>query len=527
MELQRLFDMDERDRKFRIEINRIRETDRQNLRQLSRVLVPKMPQIVDAFYDHLGKFADALAIIEGAGSNVERLKKTNPRFFDRIFDAKFDAEYFESRLVIGKIHAEIGVDPKWFYAAMSTYYDVLIPIIVKAYRFQPWRIAPAMSALSKAFNLDQELIIEAYVEFGFIGKIRTTVDRCNHVAAELRNSSTTLGASSEESGRACSELANVCEQLAIASTRQSESTNAASGAMGELARLSEALQTAVENQMSALREADSAVKAVQAKIETIDQQASVWETIRDRIAAMDRVRTTVSETHAHVQEMSARSNQIGRIIQTIDDIAAQTNLLALNAAIEAARAGEHGRGFAVVAEEVRKLAEDSSNATKEISALIQAVQQGSSEASSSMERTLNDVKDAAEVTIQASEVLEAIAQSASETSEVNAKLTSAMTTVDRVAKGNAEQLSGMFKEIAGVNLAIESIAQVTEQNSAASQEVSASTEEMTAQVEELVASIQEVDAQVESLLHIIAEAKSAIEKSDRSGTEGKPKLRVA
>lgn len=517
------FKIDDRERQFRLTINRITDQDRAALRDLKRVLEPHMGKIVDEFYGHLAKFPEALAVIQSAGSSVDRLKKTNPEFFAAIFKAEFDLGYFEGRLRIGKIHAQIGLEPKWFYAAMSSYYDMLIPIIQKGYGFNKGKATRALVALQKALNIDQELIIEAYIEFGFIGEIRTIVEESTDVAGALRASSNNLRDSSEEAGRSTQELSNVCEQLAEASQRQAESTMRAASSMNALSESGKMLQSAATSQTEALGKADQAVKSVQAKIEEIDTQASVWESIRERIAAMEKVQETVGTAAASVQQMNARSDEIGRIVQTIDDIAAQTNLLALNAAIEAARAGEHGRGFAVVAEEVRKLAENSSAATKEISNLILAVQHGSQEAVQSIEQTIADFAGASEVTAQAAEVLAKIAAIAGETSTVNKDLTVAMKQVNEVTEQSLTQLDEMSNEIDSVNELIESIAAVTEENSAASQEVSASTQQMTAQVQELVASVQEVDQQVETLARVVRQARSAIEK----GQDDTPKLRAA
>ncbi|HEX2770707.1 MAG TPA: methyl-accepting chemotaxis protein, partial [Geobacteraceae bacterium] len=121
--------------------------------------------------------------------------------------------------------------------------------------------------------------------------------------------------------------------------------------------------------------------------------------VQETVAGMNRITERVKETAATLERLGSRSDQIGEIVGTIEDIADQTNLLALNAAIEAARAGEQGRGFAVVADEVRALAERTTKATKEIAQMIKAIQNETIGAVTSMEEGVKEVergtKDAA------------------------------------------------------------------------------------------------------------------------------------
>jgi methyl-accepting chemotaxis protein len=236
---------------------------------------------------------------------------------------------------------------------------------------------------------------------------------------------------------------------------------------------------------------------------------------------MGAIKTKVDLSAEKVHEMGQRSDQIGIIVETISDIASQTNLLALNAAIEAARAGEHGKGFAVVADEVRKLAERSSVATKEIGGLIKGIQKTVLEAVTAMNEGAAEVESGVNLAGQAGHALKdilksvegvnqqvgQIATAAKHMNTLSNDLVSAVDSVSAVVEENTAATEQMAAGSNEVTQAIENIASVSEENSAAAEEVSASAEEMSAQVEEMSASAESLAGMAEALHEIVAQFK--------------------
>jgi methyl-accepting chemotaxis protein len=234
---------------------------------------------------------------------------------------------------------------------------------------------------------------------------------------------------------------------------------------------------------------------------------------------MESIRTKVGLSASKVEEMGNRSGEIGVIVETIEDIASQTNLLALNAAIEAARAGEHGKGFAVVADEVRKLAERSSSATKEIAGMIRTIQHEAAEAVSAMGRTGDDVSSAVTLTDQAGQAFRGIATKSQSSA---AQMTTVRTAVDAMRLAS-DQLDAAIAEAVAVTdrnqQAAQAMGQLNHQMVASLDAVSAVVEENTAATEQMAASANEVAQAIESIASVSEENSAAVEEVSASAEE--------
>jgi len=242
-----------------------------------------------------------------------------------------------------------------------------------------------------------------------------------------------------------SHVASASEEISSSATQQAQS---AETQKDQTMQVATAMQQMSSTVISVSDSCNKAADAARQAAETAREGGSI---VDGTLTKMRVIAESVGATAKKMEELGKSSDQIGRIIGVIDDIADQTNLLALNAAIEAARAGEQGRGFAVVADEVRKLAERTTTATKEIALMIKNIQQETRVAVVAMESGTKQVEEGVSSTAKAGDSLRAIIQMSEQVggmiTEIATAATEQSSTTEQV-NANIEQIAKLVKESA-------------------------------------------------------------------------------
>jgi methyl-accepting chemotaxis protein len=319
------------------------------------------------------------------------------------------------------------------------------------------------------------------------------VQQLSVTSRSVASTSHSLAASAERSGYAATEIAAGSEKLAVGATESAS-------IMEDLSTQVDTVRTASGQQTEQVQSAASALNEAGQGIGGVSQAARNMTEVAERgnvavtqtIEAMGRVREKVVFSSNQVQELDAKGREIGRIVLSIEGIAEQTNLLALNAAIEAARAGEAGRGFAVVAEEVRKLAEQASRSTQEISSLIADVTARVSHTVEAIEGTTLEVQEGTSRSELAGSALHEILNAANDVfkrssavADLTERASAGMVSVDRSAKSNSQATDTMSTGALKVVNSISNVAAVSQQSAAGAQELSATIQEVSAAAGEL------------------------------------------
>lgn len=357
---------------------------------------------------------------------------------------------------------------------------LIITVLIQRTATKP--LAQLVDVMGKAGSgyLNAEADIKSKDEIGALGSsfnqmlknIRLLVGSVKEIATKLEQASEMIAASSEEVGASTLEVSKSIQEIAAGATNQAIE---ASKGLDMTSLLSEKIV-----------DANGKVEKTRFSTEIMEQKNKLGMQLMDDLELRLKENTKAAETiGGNIGALAEKSKSIGTIVETIQSIAEQTNLLALNAAIEAARAGEQGRGFAVVADEIRKLAEQSSQSTDKIQSII-------GEIVAVIQTTDATMDGAKEIVINANNSL-------LQTKEAFRQIRASVEDVSGQIFALSRDLKDIYDAQDGVLKSIENISSVSQQTAAATQQISASAEEQTASMEEITSSVQELNQMINQL----------------------------
>ena len=334
----------------------------------------EMSSILQGFYRYVTKWPEAAKLFERPGA-IEHASNQQALHWARLFSGRFDQDYFDSAARIGSVHAQVGLDTKWFVGGYLFVMNTIEDLIFRRSRnrFRPQagqrRAQRAIRALNKALLFDMELTIVVYLQ-------RT---KAAH-AARLR----------EMSGSFDNSIAGVVRDIAAAAGKLEAAAKEMSETAADTSARSVAVADTVKQGSENVTSVAGATEELSASVNEINHTVSfaagiIADAVKQAAATQEQVRGLVEAT-----------NRISEFVDLISNIAAQTNLLALNATIEAARAGEAGKGFAVVASEVKTLANQTARATEDITTQIGCVHEAT-------ESSVNAIQAIAQTIVKISE----------------------------------------------------------------------------------------------------------------------------
>ncbi len=481
------------------------EDDIARLRRLKPLFDKHSEAVVDKLYDQWLDFKETKRILGGGDPELlRRLKKTQTAYFLGLVGGEYGDSYIKERLRIGIAHVKVELRPEWYLGAYNQYVRLIIGAMFDEFKAtRPWSrgalfsspdelLASLQSAL-KIVSFDMALAIDAYVA-GLMAQVEELRQKAEEerdiltrrveemVEVVLAVAGGDLNREADAGGddlisqlaRALNEMIGSLRGMAGAAEKiaggdltvdvrpRSDKDMLGLAFAGMVEQLSGMISEAWEG-ASAIAAAASEVSASAQSLShgTSEQAASVEETT----ARLEEMSVSIGQNATHSQQMMSMAlkgsgeaeeggaavektveamRTIAEKISIIEEIAYQTNLLALNAAIEAARAGEHGRGFAVVATEVRKLAERSQSAAREISGLTDSSMQVAERAGRLLAELVPSIR-------QTVELVQGVTGACGEQADGVTHINRAMNRVDEVTQmsaSSAEELASTAEEMA-------------------------------------------------------------------------------
>src|ERR1700751_1781806 len=347
---------------------------------------------------------------------------------------------------------------------------------------------------------------------------------------------------------ASSQVAGASDESAKISLQGSSAIDEVTSTMHEMSVNVQNMVKSTQTQASSVSETSASIDQMVASIQRVADTAKVLLDISNRsreevhsgITTMEkatdglnRINATITSSGEIIGALGQRADDIGKIIEVIDDLAEQTNLLALNAAIEAARAGEHGLGFAVVADEVRKLAEKSAQSTKEISELIQSIQKEARKAVENMDRSTSIVNEGLElggelngalrkisnVVTEVYKFPQEIGAATNEQSHGSSQIARATTRLNEITHEINSAVEEQASGAQAVVKAMERMRELIQQSTSGSTELAASAEQMSKMSRELLDALERVAGRTGDVEHTRSNDKSS-SKFARRATAG-------
>lgn len=296
---------------------------------------------------------------------------------------------------------------------------------------------------------DGDLTVNAEVTESITGAI---ADSINYTIASLRELVEEINRATEQVNTATAQAQNTSDQLLQAAQKQSV----------QIKETGEAVEQMAGSILEVSYNAGQAASVAQRSLEAATQGS---QAVQNTISGMNDIRTQIQETSKRIKRLGESSQEIGEIVELISDITEQTNILALNAAIQAASAGEAGRGFTVVAEEVQRLAERSSEATKQISVIVKTIQTDTNNAVAAMENSTAGVVEGAKLSDAAGQALneiENVTNNLAHLIESISQSTAAQTEMAAKARNNMQDIQQVTTQTTeGTRLTSQSIGQLT------------------------------------------------------------------